>query len=387
MRISPLGIWGVNYSLEDTATWAMQDAALTHPHLVCQQVNALFAMALAYAIKNNVSPREVYLQIERWAEHMTVQPEIMQVIRTASESPPSDYTQLQGWVLLAFQNALWQLVHAPSFEEGVVDTVMRGGDTDTTAAICGALLGAVYGIQSIPKQWVDCVLNCRPKSGLPGVRQPRPEYYWPVDALELAEQLITPQHSRQVKCSRKKPRETMTTFHTVVGDITQCHHDAIVNSAHPTLQHGGGVCGAIHTVAGEKLEKECLEKYGKCEVGHSVITAAYSLPCKYVIHTVCPRYRDVTRLPPSEEEKEKLLYQSYQSALHVAVEHGIRSIAFPCMGIGIFAWPVELAADIAAKAILDFTTSNPCFELIEIYCANEEIRKVYAQALAQNGCK
>jgi len=71
-----------------------------------------------------------------------------------------------------------------------VDTVMRGGDTDTNAAVCGALLGAVWGRNVIPAQWSECALNCRPVAGQPHVRRPRPECFWPVDALELVEGLI-----------------------------------------------------------------------------------------------------------------------------------------------------------------------------------------------------
>jgi ADP-ribosyl-[dinitrogen reductase] hydrolase len=118
-------------------------------------------------------------------------------IQGAAKGPPVDYVQQQGWVLIAFRNALWQLLHAPTFESGVVDTVMRGGDTDTNAAICGALLGAVYGFDAIPLQWVDRVLNCRPKAGLPGVHRPRPECFWPVDALELVERLVAGQPYQQ----------------------------------------------------------------------------------------------------------------------------------------------------------------------------------------------
>jgi hypothetical protein len=95
-----------------------------------------------------------------------------------------------GWVLIAFQNALWQLLYASDFEEALVDTVGRGGDTDTNAAICGALLGAVYGLEAIPEPWRRAVLGCRPKAGRPGVRRPRPEIYWPVDALDLAASLL-----------------------------------------------------------------------------------------------------------------------------------------------------------------------------------------------------
>ncbi len=116
----------------------------------------------------------------------------MEAIAGAAEAPPADYIRQQGWVLIAFRNALWQLLHAPSFQEGVIDTVMRGGDADTNAAICGALLGAVYGLESIPARWVDRIPNCRPKAGDPRVRRPRPERFWPVDALELAERLLGP---------------------------------------------------------------------------------------------------------------------------------------------------------------------------------------------------
>ena len=106
-------------------------------------------------------------------------------------APPADYVHQQGWVLTAFHNTLWQLLHAPNLEEALVDTVMRGGDTDTNATICGALLGAVYGRKAIPTQWVDRLLNCRPEAENPHVRRPRPECFWPVDALELAERLIS----------------------------------------------------------------------------------------------------------------------------------------------------------------------------------------------------
>jgi ADP-ribosylglycohydrolase len=94
-----------------------------------------------------------------------------------------------GWVLIALQNAFYQLLHAPNVEEGVVDTVMRGGDTDTTAAIAGALLGAVHGLQGVPQRWVDTLLSCRPQPGT-ATAHPRPPEFWPVDALELAEALL-----------------------------------------------------------------------------------------------------------------------------------------------------------------------------------------------------
>jgi ADP-ribosyl-[dinitrogen reductase] hydrolase len=191
MRVSPLGIFGARHDIKQVAEWARQDAALTHPNPVCLHANALFAAAIARAIHTGCTPETLYASILLWAHEWNVDPALLHSIERAPNCPPEDYGHQMGWVLIAFQNALWQLLHAPSLEEGVVDTVMRGGDTDTNAAICGALLGAVHGRSAVPAQWQDCVLTCRPEAGRPGVHRPRPECFWPVDALELARCLLS----------------------------------------------------------------------------------------------------------------------------------------------------------------------------------------------------
>jgi ADP-ribosyl-[dinitrogen reductase] hydrolase len=162
----------------------------SHPNPICLQANALYAMAIAHGIRSGAGPRELYELVVTWATEMEVEPGLMNAIRDAADAPPADYVRHQGWVLIAFSNALWQLLHAPTLEDGVVDTVSRGGDTDTNAALCGALLGAVHGVGAIPAQWKEKVLSCRPKAGLPNVHRPRPEILWPVDGLDLAKRLI-----------------------------------------------------------------------------------------------------------------------------------------------------------------------------------------------------
>ena len=191
MRVSPLAIFGANHPLESVSEWAQSDAGLTHPHIVCLQANSIFAMAIANAIQTGCGPYELYRRMCTWADERDIEPALLRVMEAASDKPPFDFKTNQGWVLIAFQNALWQLLHAPNLEEGVVDTVMHGGDTDTNAAICGALLGSVYGRDSVPERWTEAILNCRPESGNPRVKQPRPKVFWPVDALELAEQLLS----------------------------------------------------------------------------------------------------------------------------------------------------------------------------------------------------
>jgi ADP-ribosyl-[dinitrogen reductase] hydrolase len=191
MRVSPLGIFGAGQDMQEVAEWARKDASITHPNPVCLQANALFTMGVATAVESGIGSKELYTGISDWAQAMEVDPTLAQAIEESASSPPADYhLRKSGWVLVAFANALWQLLHAESLEDGVIDTVMRGGDTDTNAAICGALLGAVHGRKGIPAQWEEAVLNCRPDLGNPSVPNPRPECFWPTDALELAEQLL-----------------------------------------------------------------------------------------------------------------------------------------------------------------------------------------------------
>lgn len=190
MRIAPLALFGAMGNLNAAVTAAMMDAALTHPHHVCRQANALFVHGIIAAIRDALTPQALYDSMVDWTRQLDADPVLVKAVRKAATGAPTDFTRQQGWLIIAFQNMLYQLLHAPDFESALVDTVMRGGDTDTNAAICGAFLGAVYGVEAIPKQWRDAVLSCRPDASDPRVYRPRPESLWPVDALELTEQLL-----------------------------------------------------------------------------------------------------------------------------------------------------------------------------------------------------
>jgi ADP-ribosyl-[dinitrogen reductase] hydrolase len=110
-------------------------------------------------------------------------------LKAARAAPPGDFQHQMGWVLTAFQNAFHWLMRGTPLEQAVIATVSCGGDTDTNAAICGALLGAVQGRQAVPLQWRNAVLTCRPVPAR-GIRHPRPRDYWTDDALDLAEALL-----------------------------------------------------------------------------------------------------------------------------------------------------------------------------------------------------
>ncbi len=188
MRVSPLGIFAAD-SPESAIEWARADSRLTHPNPVCQDSCAVFAATIARAVGEPGSPRDCHQFALETAERIGVHPEITQALQDADHALPADFLSHQGWVLIALQNAFYQLLHAANFEDGVVATVMAGGDTDTNAAIAGALLGAVYGRQAVPRPWLRAILSCRPLRGT-NTAHPRGTEFWPVDALELAESLL-----------------------------------------------------------------------------------------------------------------------------------------------------------------------------------------------------
>lgn len=190
MRVSPLGVFGARLDPDDLAAHAQTDALLTHPHEVCQAANVALTAAIAFAIRTGASASEIHRYALDVVQRKIPVDSLLASLRAAETRPPDDYQRQQGWVLIALQNAFYQLLHAPDLETGVVDTVMRGGDTDTNAAIAGALLGAAWGVATVPRQWIDCLCNCRPADATPGVHRPRPPQYWPTDALGLAGRLI-----------------------------------------------------------------------------------------------------------------------------------------------------------------------------------------------------
>jgi len=191
MRIAPLGIFGADEPQDDLVRWARVDAQLTHAHPACMDANAAYVVAIATAIADGGKPSQAYEAACSWAAAAPADESVRATLARAERELPEGFDgPKSGWVLIALQNAFHRLLHAESFEQALVDTVSCGGDTDTTAAICGGLLGAVHGIDAIPATWKAAVLTCRPKAGEPRVKQPRPVEYWPVDGLELAAKLL-----------------------------------------------------------------------------------------------------------------------------------------------------------------------------------------------------
>jgi O-acetyl-ADP-ribose deacetylase (regulator of RNase III) len=178
------------------------------------------------------------------------------------------------------------------------------------------------------------------------------------------------------KTCQLKGGSIMKRLEIILGDITKVETDAIVNAANKTLLGGGGVDGAIHKAAGPELLEECRRLNG-CETGEAKLTKGYRLPAKYVIHTVGPVWRG------GDHGEDGLLAACYRNSLRLAVEYGIKTIAFPSISTGAYRFPVRRAARIAISEILKFLNEDKSIEKVLMVCFDNETFKAYEEALRE----
>ncbi|MHB8580251.1 MAG: O-acetyl-ADP-ribose deacetylase [Ignavibacteriaceae bacterium] len=160
------------------------------------------------------------------------------------------------------------------------------------------------------------------------------------------------------------------------GDITKLNVDAIVNAANSSLLGGGGVDGAIHNAAGPELLEYCRKLNG-CPTGEAKITPGFKLPAKYVIHTVGPIWHGGIQNEP------KLLASCYKNSLNLAIENGIRTIAFPAISTGIYGYPLNDATKIAVNVTLEFLENNSLIEKVIFVCFDERTYENYNRIIEE----
>lgn len=166
----------------------------------------------------------------------------------------------------------------------------------------------------------------------------------------------------------------------VTGDITKQAVDVIVNAANERMLGGGGVDGAIHRAAGPELLAACravpeLRPGVRCPTGQARITPAFRLPARYVVHTVGPVWRGGTADEPA------LLASCYRESIRLATEHGATSIAFPAISCGVYGYPVEDAAIIAAREAREALAARPTLEKILLVAFEPPLAVVLARAV------
>jgi O-acetyl-ADP-ribose deacetylase (regulator of RNase III) len=166
----------------------------------------------------------------------------------------------------------------------------------------------------------------------------------------------------------------MDRIELIKGDITKIEVDAIVNAANTSLLGGGGVDGAIHRSAGTELLDECRGLNG-CETGDAKITNGYKLPAKFIIHAVGPVWRN------GLHDEPQLLVSCYIRSLELAVENGVKTIAFPNISTGVYQFPKSKAAILAVEAVSDFLEKDNTLEKV-IFCTfDDENYQLYSELL------
>jgi len=172
----------------------------------------------------------------------------------------------------------------------------------------------------------------------------------------------------------------MKRMRAVLADITTLKVEAIVNAANETLLGGGGVDGAIHRAAGPGLLAECralpqVSPGVRCPTGEARLTAGHRLAAPWVIHTVGPVWQG------GGHDEPELLARCYRSVMALARERGLRSLAFPAISCGVYAYPPAAATAVAVDTVRDELLRSPAVTEVVFACFGQDLLTLYRSRL------
>ena len=365
MRVAPLALRYSGVAPDKLDREGAEIAAITHGNPLGYMSAAVLVHIINRIVygKGEMALKEIVLEamdtVSRVFSGEPYVEALARIVRLAvdlSENGEKDIDNIQrlgeGWVAeetlaIAIYCAL---KYQNDFSAGITAAVNHRGDSDSTGAVAGNILGALCGYEAIDEKWKrnlelsDVILEMADDLC----------YGCMMNEYSLYEDPVWIRKYMRMRWREDASADgPKTKFMAVKGDITKDHGvEAIVNAANTSLLGGGGVDGAIHRAAGPELLRECRGLSG-CETGKAKITRAYKLPCDYVIHTPGPRWKDGNR------REGELLASCYKSCLELAVKHDIRKIAFPSISTGIYHFPLEEAAKIAVKTAKQFAADHP----------------------------
>ena len=372
MRVAPIGLYFVDHegvSGKEVARIGAEAAALTHGHelgyipaaILAHMVWQLAAKPDMTVLKAVDDAVEVTKKLFPDARHMKQMlhliEEAKQLARQNMEDLKAIKTLGEGWVAeetlaIAIYCAL---KYENDFDKALIASVNHSGDSDSTGAVTGNILGARLGLAGIPEKYITnlelCDLIVEVADDLHHDCQI--SEYDTADDPVWAKKYIAMTYGRSQELTARKKylwQKANTTLTIALADITSLHVDCIVNAANAQLQHGGGVCGAIFAAAGAKELQEACDRHKYCPTGEAVLTPAFRLPAKYIAHAVGPVWNGGNR------NEEQLLYNCYQNSMKLAHQKNCHSIAVPLISSGIYGYPAEQAWRVAIRAILE----SPC---------------------------
>lgn len=362
MRVAPLGIHYEGLPVEGLMEEAAEISAMTHGH----ELGYMPSAALTYILNQIVysegkSLHEIVADAIRKirvmyaeAKHVNDLCSILEKALMLAENRENDIDNIhelgEGWVAEeALAIAVYcALRHSDDFSKCIIAAVNHNGDSDSTGAIAGNIIGAYLGYEAIDKKWTENL------ELIDVILEMSDDLCHGCQLAEFSSYSDPVWESKYINMMRPGSEATQcdTEVHVEKSDITKAEVDAIVNPANTNLTVGSGLRKAIYMAAGPEYLDSCV-KLGKCKVSEALITKGYNLPCKYVIHTVGPSWKD------GNSGEKQLLRKTYENIMKLAEKNGIRSIALPSISTGRKGYPVNEAARVAVSTVINFVEGHP----------------------------